>query len=384
MTTTHKHVPHSDAGVKSGDVVVMVGTRKGGFILSSDRTRRDWLLSGPFNDHGDVFHMVYDSRNGGTVVSAVNSMFWGANVQLSHDWGATWLDAEQNPRMSDGSDRTLERLWHVEPGRNNEPGVMYAGGAPASLFRSMDWGNTWEQWSTLTLHPTRNFWEPGLGGLCLHSMVLDPRSTARMWVGISAVGVMTTEDAGESWDPGNNGVRADFLPDPFPKFGQCTHKLLSPASMPDRLYQQNHCGFFRSDDGGTKWLDLSDGLPSRFGFVVGLHPDDPDTIYVLPEDKSTIEAVGGEVRYVSDARMRVFRSRNAGADWEPLTNGLPQQNAYLHVMREGMATDTLDPCGIYIGTSAGQVFYSRDDGDSWELMIDYLPPINSIEVALAK
>ena len=384
MTTTHKHVPHSDAGVKSGDVVVMVGTRKGGFILSSDRTRRDWLLSGPFNDHGDVFHMVYDSRNGGTVVSAVNSMFWGANVQLSHDWGATWLDAEQNPRMSDGSDRTLERLWHVEPGRNNEPGVMYAGGAPASLFRSMDWGNTWEQWSTLTLHPTRNFWEPGLGGLCLHSMVLDPRSTARMWVGISAVGVMTTEDAGESWDPVNNGVRADFLPDPFPKFGQCTHKLLSPASMPDRLYQQNHCGFFRSDDGGTKWLDLSDGLPSRFGFVVGLHPDDPDTIYVLPEDKSTIEAVGGEVRYVSDARMRVFRSRNAGADWEPLTNGLPQQNAYLHVMREGMATDTLDPCGIYIGTSAGQVFYSRDDGDSWELMIDYLPPINSIEVALAK
>ena len=378
MGTTHN--------VRSGDVAVLVGTRKGGFILSSDQSRREWSLAGPFNDHGDVFHMVYDSRNGGTVVSAVNSMFWGANIQLSHDWGSTWLDAERNPRMSDGSDRTLDRLWHVEPGRENEPGVMYAGGAPTSLFRSMDWGNSWEQWSTLTLHPTRDRWEPGLGGLCLHSMVLDPRSTARMWVGISAVGVMTTEDAGESWDPVNTGVRADFLPDPFPEYGQCTHKLLSPTSMPDRLYQQNHCGFFRSDNGGEEWLDLSDGLPSRFGFVLGLHPDDPDTIYILPEDTTDDEEkpLAGDARYVSHAKMRVFRSRNAGEDWEPLTNGLPQQNAYLHVMREGMATDTLDPCGIYIGTSAGQIFYSRNNGDTWELMIDYLPPINSIEVAIAK
>ena len=371
--------------VNRGDVAILVGTRKGGFILSSDRSRRDWSLSGPFNDHGDVFHMVYDSRNGGSVVSAVNSNFWGANVQISHDWGATWSDAESNPRMSDGSGRTLNRLWHVEPGRADEPGVMYAGGEPASLFRSLDWGRTWEQWSTLTLHQTRDRWEPGLGGLCLHSMVLDPRSTARMWVGISAVGVMTTDDAGESWDTVNRGVRADFMPDPFPEFGQCTHKLLSPASMPDRLYQQNHCGFFRSDDGGREWLDRSDGLPSRFGFVLGLHPNDPDTIYVLPEDTTNADRpLAGDARYVSEARMRVFRSRNAGADWEPLTNGLPQQNAYLHVMREGMATDSLDPCGIYIGTSAGQIFHSRDDGDSWELMIEYLPPINSIEVAIAK
>ncbi len=371
--------------IERGDVAVLVGTRKGGFILSSDQSRREWSLSGPFNDHGDVFHMVYDSRNGGTVVSAVNSNFWGANVQLSHDWGATWSDAERSPRMSDGSGRTLDRLWHVEPGRSDELGVMYAGGEPASLFRSLDWGCTWEQWSTLTLHPTRDRWEPGLGGLCLHSMVLDPRSTARMWVGISAVGVMTTEDAGESWDTVNSGVRADFMPDPFPEFGQCTHKLLSPASMPDRLYQQNHCGFFRSDDGGKGWLDLSDGLPSRFGFVLGIHPHDPNTIYVLPEDTTNDDKpLAGDVRYVSEAQMRVFRSRNAGADWESLTNGLPQQNAYLHVMREGMATDSLDPCGIYIGTSSGQIFYSRDDGESWELMIEYLPPINSIEAATAK
>ena len=369
-------------GFRGRNVALMVGTRKGGFILSSDRSRRDWAVSGPFNDHADVFHMVYDARNEGTVLAAVNSIFWGANVQVSQDMGRSWSDADRNPRMGDGSDRTLNRLWHIEPGRPDEPGVLYAGGEPASLFRSRDWGHSWKQWSTLTLHPTREQWQPGLGGLCLHSMVLDPRSTARIWVGISAVGVMVTEDGGESWDPVNKGVRADFMPEPFPEFGQCTHKLLSPASAPDRLYQQNHCGFFRSDDGGGEWVDLSEGLPSRFGFVLGLHPHDQDTVFVLPEDTSTIENVGGGVRYVSDAKMRVFRSRNAGADWEPLTNGLPQENAYLHVMREGMATDSLDPCGIYIGTSAGQIFYSADEGESWDLMIEYLPPINSIEVAV--
>ena len=203
-----------------------------------------------------------------------------------------------------------------------------------------------------------------------------------MWVAISSVGVFGTGDGGATWSTMNAGVRADFEPDPFPEFGQCPHKLLAHPSKPERLYQQNHCGFFRSDDAGQRWLDLSDGLPSRFGFVVGVHSTDPDTVYVLPEDRALDGEVGGGMRYVTDAKFRVYRSRNAGADWEPLTNGLPQRNAYLHVMREGMATDSMDECGVYIGTTTGQIFFSRDDGDSWELLIDYLPPINSVDCGI--
>ena len=199
-------------------------------------------------------------------------------------------------------------------------------------------------------------------------MVLDPTNDDRLWVAISAVGVFGTDDGGATWSTMNAGVRADFAPDPFPEFGQCPHKLLGHPAMPERLYQQNHCGVFRSDDGGRQWLDMSDGLPSRFGFVLGIHASDPDTIYVVPEDSALNGEVGGFVRYVTDAKFRVFRSRNAGADWEPLSNGLPQGDAYLHLMREGMATDPFDDCGIYLGTTTGQIFASRDDGDSWELL----------------
>ena len=233
--------------------------------------------------------------------------------------------------------------WHVEPGREPEPGVVYAGAEPASLFRSANGGDTWEEASALSAHPTRDQWQPGFGGLCLHSMVLDPVDTKRMWVGMSAVGVFRTEDGGESWNPMNKGVRADFLPDRFPEFGQCPHKLLSHGSRPEVMYQQNHCGVYRSDDAGHEWRDVTGDLPSRFGFVLGLHAQDPDTIYVMPEDEATGEEVGGGSLFVSGARMRVFRSRTGGGDWEPLTRGLPQERAYLHWMREGMATDSLDP-----------------------------------------
>ena len=210
-------------------------------------------------------------------------------------------------------------------------------------------------------------------------MVLDPRDTDRAWVGMSADGVFGTSDGGGNWRTLNQGVRADFLPDPFPEFGQCTHKLLSPRSRPDVLYQQNHCGVFRSGNAGESWTDITGDLPSRFGFVIGINSQDPDTIYVLPEDEALGDQVGGGLRYVTDAKMRVFRSRNGGRDWEPMTKGLPQQNAYVHVLREGMTTDALDPCGIYQRTTTGQLFYSRDDGDNWELMLDTLPPILSLE-----
>ena len=305
----------------------------------------------------------------------------GPDVQRSPDLGETWKSPSRGPRFSSG-DRTLSRVWHVEPGRADEPGVVYLGVEPAALLKSYDSGDTWSEVVGLTNHETRESWQPGLGGLCLHSMVLDPDQGDRMWVGISAVGVLGTEDGGETWETMNRGVRADFLPDPFPEYGQCTHKLLGPKTRPEALFQQNHCGVFRSESGGASWEDITEGLPSRFGLALGLHSQDPDTLYVLPEDQASEEEAGGSRRFVTEAKFRVFRSRDAGRSWEPLTSGLPQRNAYLHVMREGMATDTLDPCGIYVGTTSGHIFYSRDDGDSWELLVEYLPPINSVDCAI--
>ena len=369
----------------TGDVLLMVGTRKGSFLLSSDPSRQSWQVQDPFSPGGDVFHLTYDPRNGGRILSATNYMIWGPQIEFSDDLGQTWQQAEGPPRFSGspGIDEspTVSRLWHIEPGRPSEPGVVYAGAEPASLFKSQDGGNNWQELPGISQHPTRAEWQPGLGGLCLHSMVLDPQNRDRMWVGMSAVGVFGSEDAGKSWHPKNRGVRADFAPDPLPEFGQCPHKLLAHPSRPERLYQQNHCGVYRSDNAGQNWRDVTEGLPSRFGFVLGIHSQDPDTIYVLPEDQVLGTDVGGGLRYVTEAKFRVYRSRNGGEHWEALTNGLPQQNAYLHVLREGMATDHLDPCGVYLGTTTGYLFYSRNDGDSWELMLDHFPPINSVDCA---
>lgn len=362
-----------------GDVILLIGTRKGAFLLFADEGRRNWSVSGPHHAGGDVFHMAYDERDGGTIFAAINSPVWGPEIQRSCDLGTNWQKSQVNPKFAEERLDSVEKVWHIEPGRPGEPRHVYAGVSPAALFRSADGGDTWNEIESLTKHPTRDRWQPGFGGLCLHSIVLDPTDDGRMWVGISSVGVFGSEDGGVTWSTLNAGVRADFAPDPFPEFGQCSHKVLSHPSTPERLYQQNHCGFFRSDNCGRDWLDLSAGLPSRFGFVVGTHSTDPDTVYVVPEDRTLDGEVGGGLRYVTDAKFRVYRSRNAGADWEPLTNGLPQRNAYLHVMREGMATDSIDECGIYVGTTTGQIFYSRDDGETWELLIDHLPPINSVD-----
>ncbi|MDA0769973.1 MAG: hypothetical protein BZY79_05585 [SAR202 cluster bacterium Casp-Chloro-G4] len=365
---------------KSGDVVLLIGTRKGAFIFRSDEARKDWSSTGPHMPGSAIFHMTYDARGDGRTFAALNSMWFGPTIQFTDDFGETWENPEIQPSFVTRKDMTVKNLWHVEPGRENEPGVLYAGVDPASLFRSQDNGVTWGEVESLADHPTRKQWQPGLGGLCLHSIAVDPDNAKRMWVGMSAIGVFRTDDGGESWHPKNSGVRADFLPERFPEFGQCTHKLLKPAALMDRLYQQNHCGAFRTDDAGENWTDITEGLPSRFGFVLGLHSQDPDTLYVVPEDQVLADGeVGGGYRIVSDAKFRVFRSRNGGADWTPMTRGLPQQHAYLHCMREGMATDPFESCGVYVGTTTGQVFYSRDDGDNWELLVDYLPPINSVE-----
>ena len=369
---------------RTGDLLLMAGTRKGAFVLHSGPARKDWRLYGPYGPGNDIFHLTYDARNGGQFFAASNSMWFGPQVEFSSDLALTWEQAREQPRFAGDGGDTVNRIWHVEPGRKSQPGTLYAGVEPAALFQSDDYGATWREITALSNHPTRPGWGPGFGGLCLHSIVVDENRPNTMWVGISAVGVFRTDDAGESWQTANRGVRADFDPaNRYPEWGVCPHKLLAHPLRQDLLYQQNHCGVYRSDNGGVNWQEITEGLPSRFGFVLGLHPRDPDTLFVVPEDTALGEDdVGGGFRYVSHARFRVFRSRDGGGSWQALTNGLPQENAYLHTLREGMATDVLDPLGVYVGTTSGQVFYSRDEGDRWELLIEHLPPINSLEVAV--
>ena len=364
-----------------GDILVLVGTRKGAFVFSADRGRTKWEMTGPHWPGSDIFHAVYDGRGDGRLWLVRNDPVFGSEIHRSDDLGVTWESARQGPQVTSTDEVKLNKLWQVTLGVKDEPDVVYAGAEPATLFKSEDAGETWNEIAGITLHPTRERWEAGLGGMCLHSIVQDPTSADRMWVGISAAGVFRTDDEGKSWQPMNNGVRADFMPETYPEVGQCPHKVVMHPAKPQTLYQQNHCGVFRSDNGGQDWLDISEGLPSRFGLPMAVHGQDPDTVYVLPEDKVVGDQLGGGMRFVTDAKFRLFRSRDAGRNWEPLTKGLPQKHAYLHAMRDGMATDALDPCGVYVGTSTGQLFFSRDDGDSWELLADFLPPINSVETA---
>ncbi len=329
----------------------------------------------------DVFHMACDT-NTGTVMAAVNHPVYGPEVYFSRDLGVSWQTSKNPPRFPEASDLTLQRVWHILPGRPCEPGVVYLGVEPAALFRSVDGGDTWHDVAGLTEHPTREVWFLGAGGLILHSIVLDYARPERMWVGISAAGVFRTEDSGESWIPVNTNVRADFLPDRHPRVGQCPHKLLGSPEVPGLLYQQNHCGVYRSENGGDHWDDISDGLPSRFGLPMALHPRDASTAYVLPEDGATGDELGGAYRFVPDGRFRVYLTRDDGSNWEGLSSGLPQRKVYLHAMREAMAADGCVPAGVYVATTSGQIFHSTDEGINWDLLIDSLPPVNSVDVAL--
>lgn len=357
-----------------GSVILLVGTRKGAFLFRSDARRKTWSLDGPHFLGLNVNHFVFDGRERPTLLAATYTDWWGCDIQRSHTWGRAWLRTRGGVRYERGSGLSVKCVWHIRPGRPAEPGVVYAGVDPAGLFRSEDGGATWSEVKSLNRHATRPKWQPGAGGLICHTILLDPSRPRRMYVAISAAGLFRTDDAGRTWQPRNRGVRADFLPTPFPEVGQCVHKVVMAPGRPERLYQQNHCGMYRSDAAGDVWTDISRGLPSRFGFPIAVHPRDPKTLWVIP-------LISDQYRTTPRGCLAVYRSADAGRTWQKQTRGLPTRNAHLTVLREAMATDARDPVGVYFGTETGQLFHSADEGRTWHRLADFLPPIYSVEAA---
>jgi photosystem II stability/assembly factor-like uncharacterized protein len=360
-----------------GDVVILVGTQKGAFLVWSDPSRDKWRIDGPHFPGESVYSMAVDQRNGRhRTFAATRSFHWGSVIRASDDFGATWTAPDrQNVRFPEGTDLSLVQIWQIAPSRASEPDVLYAGVEPAALFESRDGGESWNLVEGLQQNEQRAKWQPGGGGLCLHTIVIDPANQKRMGIAVSTAGFYRTDDGGKSWRARNNGVRAEFLPNKHPEFGQCVHKVVHHPSRPERLFLQNHWGLYRSDDWGDSWTDIANGVPSDFGFAMAMHPQDPDTVYIVPLESD-------QFRCVPDAKLRVYRTRNAGLSWEPLTHGLPQKNAYETVLRDAMITDSHDPAGIYFGTRSGKLFASNDHGDSWREIADGLPSIACVKAAV--
>lgn len=366
-TTTLHSVKH--IRVKKNDFVLLVGTSKGAFILRSNTQRRRWDIGGPYFHGQSVYAMAYDSRGDQRRVWASTSSFWGTLLRSSDDFGKSWTNPQQAPiRFPADTGTSLKNIWQITLGPVDEPDRLYCGVEPAALFESQDAGQTWSLVRGLFDHPHRPRWMPGNGGLALHTVLLDPSNKQRMYVAISSGGVYRTEDAGQTWTAQNRGLRALFMPEKYPEFGQCVHKIALHPARPERLFLQNHWGLYRSDDCGEHWTDIANGVPSDFGFPVVMHPRNPDCVYAVPVESE-------EFRCVCDGRLRVYRTRNAGASWEPLMRGLPQKRAYETVLRDAMSTDLLDPVGIYFGTRSGQLFGSNDEGKTWDRILGGLPSI---------
>jgi hypothetical protein len=361
----------------AGDVLLLVGTTKGAFLVSSDASRAQWEVSGPHFPGETVYAIAYDQRAGRTrLLVGAGSNHWGSTIRMSDDFGATWTGPERQAiRFPESSGLSLAQVWQITPARDDEPDVLYAGVEPAALFRSADAGESWEPVDGLLNHEHRPKWMPGGGGLCLHTIVLDAKDPRRMAIAISTAGFYRTDDGGATWAPRNNGVRAVFLPNKMPEFGQCVHKVVNHPSRPERLFLQNHWGLYRSDDWGDSWQDIANGVPSDFGFAIQMHPHEPDTAYIVPLQSD-------EFRIVPEAKLRVYRTRDAGASWEPLGNGLPQEQAFESVLRDALTTDTHASAGVYFGTRSGKLYGSRDSGDSWTTIIDSLPPICCVKAAV--
>ena len=351
-------------------VALLVGTRKGLFVLDGDADRQDWRVRGPMCDGWPIHDAIMDAKSG-AIFAGGGSNWYGPAVWRSDDLGETWSHSSEGLTYGDEGQK-VATIWNVTSG----PDALYAGVEPAGLFKSGDGGATWRHVEGLTNHWTRPEWQPGNGGLILHSIVPHPSDTDRVWVGISAVGAFETTDGGSTWDLRNKGVRADFDPNPDPQFGQCVHKLVMAADGGEHLYQQNHCGVYRSSDGGRQWEEITTGLPSQFGFPMAAHPRDPKTVWTIPMTEPD------QGRFMVDGRAAVWRTHDGGDSWIRSDDGLPSDHAFVSVLREAMAIDQLDPVGVYFGTSTGQLYGSRDEGRSWSLVADNLPAIWSVHAAV--
>ncbi len=356
-------------------VVLLVGTRRGLFRLESDTTRERWSIDGPHVEGYEIYHAILDPRDGRTAWAAGRHDVWGTHLYRSRDAGRSWEPLAARPQFPPGLGREVEAIWYLAPGRRSQPDRLWAGVEPAGLFASDDLGGSWRWIEALESQPTRDAWQPAKGGLALHSIQSAPELPGRTYVALSAGGCYRTDDDGATWRPVNRGVRAEFLPDPLPEAGQCVHSLRAHPGQSGRLYQQNHCGTYRSDDAGETWVEISAGLPSDFGYVVGIDPRDADRAWVIPETSS-------HMRAVCDARLRVYETGDGGRSWTARTSGLPQDHAYVTVLREAMDTDGLDPCGVYFGTATGHLYASRD-GSDWRPVVSHLPKVLSVSAGLS-
>jgi hypothetical protein len=361
---------------KNGDVIVLVGTMKGAFVLRSNGSRKKWDVGGPYSIGAPVYAMAFDQRQGRRRLWwAQQSFQWGTVLCSSDDYGRTVTEpTTYSVKFPVESQMTLKNIWQITPGRDDDPDTLYCGVEPAALFESHDAGKSWSPVEGLLNHPHRPKWVPGGGGMCLHTIVPDPANAKRMIIAISTAGAYRTDDGGATWQARNNGVRAEFLPDKYPEFGQCVHKIVQHGARPERLFLQNHWGLYRSDDAGNSWKDIANGVPSDFGFCMATHPHDPDTVYIVPIESD-------QYRCTPEGKLRVYRTQNAGERWEPLTRGLPQKNAMETILRDSLATDTCDPAGVYFGTRSGKVYGSSDGGNSWQAIVEGLPAVVCVKAA---
>jgi len=362
-------------------VRLLVGTRKGAFVLGTDGERADWTVRGPFFGGWEIYHVGASPVDPDRLYASVSNGWFGQQVQRSDDGGSTWTpvgnqfvyegDAGTH-QWYDGTARPwgFTRVWHLEASRT-DPDTVYAGVEDAALFRSTDGGRVWEELAGLRMQGTGPSWQPGAGGLCLHTILLDPRGGGRMFVAISAAGVFRTDDDGTTWRAANRGLHSATIPDPDAEVGHCVHRIAMHPSRPDVLFMQKHWDVMRSDDAGGSWHEVSGNLPSDFGFALGVHSHEPDTVYVVP-------ITSDSEHYPPEGRLRVYRSRSGGGEWEPLGAGLPQEHCYVDVLRGAMGLDALDPCGVYFGTTGGQVYGSADAGDTWAPIVSNLPPVLSV------
>jgi photosystem II stability/assembly factor-like uncharacterized protein len=364
-------------------VRVLVGTRKGAFVLTSDGKRDRWDVSGPHFAGWEIYHMKGSPADPNRLYASQSSGWFGQVVQRSTDGGKTW-ETVGNKFAYDGDAGThqwydgtphpweFKRVWHLEPSLT-DPDTVYAGVEDAALFHTTDGAQTWQELPGLRRHGSGSHWQPGAGGLCLHTHLLDPRNPNRMFIAISAAGAFRTDDGAASWKPINRGLRSEGIPDPDAEVGHCVHRMAMNRSRPGVLFMQKHWDVMRSDDAGDTWREVSGNLPTDFGFVIDVHAHEPETIYVVPI-KSDSE------HFPPEGKLRVYRSRTGGNEWEPLTNGLPQKDCYVNVLRDAMSVDSLDPCGVYFGTTGGQVYASADAGEHWIPIVRDLPGVLSVEV----